>query len=171
MKLTSMTKFVLQEKEKFSKLGKENYDNTCLVKSYDIVFKYAEFMCQRLELGMFVPCDEEGNVLKEITEPNKSDYWSDNDTVFSAELYRNNLEEFKKYKKAKEKVLFEGFSLGEYSNGTQYIRQLSKYVIINEIIYDDHQDHAPRTTQDTVESILEYMNPELTPYALKQIGL
>lgn len=170
MKLISMTSFI-EEQEKFI-LATEHGS----VKDWDRVYvqrtiSYCRFLRQPLTLGMFVPVDEDGNVLKEITEPNKSDYWSDNDTVFSAELYRNNLDEFKNYQKAKEKVLFEGFSLGEYSNRTQYIRQLSKYIIINGIIYDDHQDCAPRPTQNTIESILEYMNPELTPSALKQIGL
>ena len=31
-------------------------------------FKYASFLKQPLELWMFVPCDEEGNVLKQCSE-------------------------------------------------------------------------------------------------------
>ncbi len=166
MKLISMTEFVLQEKENV-----EFHMNDTVLETGRLmqkVFKYAEFLRQPLTLGMFVPCDEDGNILKEITEPNKSDYWSDNDTVFSAELYRNNLEEFKKYQKAKEKVLFEGFcyKFNIDANGKKW-----EYVK-NEF---PHVFSFDQLKSNTVESLLtrfkeEYMI-ELTPSALKQIGL
>lgn len=54
MKLISMTDYVLEQKDKVlnSELG-------------IIAYNYAQFLKQPLELWMFVPCDENGNVLEE----------------------------------------------------------------------------------------------------------
>lgn len=54
MKLISMTDFVIQQRSElmFKELGK-----ACC--------KYADFLKQPLKLEMFVPCDEDGNVLSE----------------------------------------------------------------------------------------------------------
>lgn len=68
MKLISMTDFVLEQRG----------DN----------LKYAQFLKQSLNLGMFVPCDLEGNVLQ------------DPGLIPSYEL--------QEYRKYKERVLFEG---------------------------------------------------------------
>lgn len=167
MKLISMTSFI-EEQEKFIPATEHGS-----VKDWDRVYvqrtiSYCRFLRQPLTLGMFVPVDEEGNVLELPKCFGKAGGWNCGCSEALMQLCTDKTNE---YRKSKEKVLFEGFSLGEYSNRTQYIRQLSKYIIINGIIYDDHQDCAPRPTQNTIESILEYMNPELTPSALKQIGL
>lgn len=170
MKLISMTEFVLNEKQKFSELGKGNYDNSSLAKSYDIVIRYAEFLRQPLTLGMFVPVNEEGKVLHEITEPNKSDYWSDDDTVFSAELYRNNLDELKKYNNAKEKVLFDGFSLIksdiETLNHTTFIENEKGEQVGHNKSWEDEWNLYGVSVEDLIGFDLE-----LTPSALKQIQL
>ena len=72
MKLISMTDFVLQ-------------DNGNILN-----MEYANFLKQTLELGMFVTCDEEGNILD------------------SSDQFRSCGKGFV-YGQAKEKVLFEGF--------------------------------------------------------------
>ena len=54
----------------------------------DLVLNYATFLKQPLELWMFVPCDEDGNVLIEPIGQNPI-YWS------------------REYQKAKERCLFE----------------------------------------------------------------
>jgi hypothetical protein len=77
-KLISMTDFVL-EKNKAEEVTRESYIE-CR--------NYANFLKQPLTLGMFVPCDENGNVLEE-KKPFQDDYH--------------------KFQQAKERVIFEGF--------------------------------------------------------------
>lgn len=87
MKLISMTDFVLEQK-KNSFYGQ--------IESSEILQRienYAEFLKQPLTLGIFVPCDEQGNFLKE------PDY-----TIYAGSFVFE--DECKAYGKAKEKVLF-----------------------------------------------------------------
>lgn len=67
-------------------------------KATNEIFSYANFLNQPLTLGMFVPCDEDGNVLE---EPKGTDL---NSSFFEMQVDYN-LE--KKYKQAKDKVLFD----------------------------------------------------------------
>ena len=60
---------------------------------------YDDFLEQPLKLEMFVPCDEEGDILEEPTNYEKR--LLNMMTEYNDEVYR--------YKQAKEKVLFEGF--------------------------------------------------------------
>ena len=92
MKIISMTDFVL-DKQRF----KEDSD-TAIFK----VTNYAKFLKQPLELWMFVPCDENGNVLEDI---------------IGNGMIHNYSEKVKQYEQAKDKVLFEGF---EYDNKMEY---------------------------------------------------
>ncbi|WP_445720432.1 hypothetical protein [Flavobacterium sp.] len=90
MKLISMTDFVL---DKYKNAPLEDYDqvNETFINS---VIKYAEFLKQPLKLEMFVPCDEDGNILEEPDQEFELTFW-DYSTKMS------------KYEQAKEKVLFE----------------------------------------------------------------
>ena len=89
MKLISMTSFVLEiEKQPYVEGTK-----------YKDLVNYAKFLKQPLKLEMFVPCDEDGDILEEPEYyeqrlPNMM-------TEYNDEIYR--------YEQAKEKVLFEGF--------------------------------------------------------------
>lgn len=69
---------------------------------------YANFLDQILNLGMFVPCDLDGNVLDSTysTEPDRNDYF--NDEGGNLELYHHNMKLWREYKEAKKRVLFEG---------------------------------------------------------------
>ena len=53
MKLISMTDFVLQQ-------------DITDIKQRDSIVKYANFLKQPLKLEMFVPCDEDGNVISKF---------------------------------------------------------------------------------------------------------
>lgn len=101
MKLISMTDFVLEQTELYKEDKLSVFDFALRVK------KYAQFLKEPLKLEMFVPCDDNGSVLEHpIYTTNHSD-----------ECYCKGCEEETKrcsdlqdqYKKAKEKVLFEGF--------------------------------------------------------------
>lgn len=79
MKLISMTDFILEQEAKLEKSYK------VAEKAIESIFRYANFLKQPLTLGMFVPCDKNGNVLNE------------------------KICDYNKYHQAKECVLFEGF--------------------------------------------------------------
>ena len=137
MKLISMTNFVLEEDKK--RHIDEEYTSFDFM---DSVTKYASFLKQPLELGMFIPVDEDGNVLKEP----KKEYYSNEE--LAKDYFR---QDWIEYVRAKEKVLFEGFKyIGErhvgagkiviglgYKNGIhQTIEDLvmyhkSKYLILS----------------------------------------
>jgi hypothetical protein len=92
-KLISMTDYVLHKNR-----VKEDSD-TAIFK----VTNYANFLKQPLELWMFVPCDENGNV-SEIPKAIHGDIGNI--------IYRNL---FNKYRQAKKRCLFDGFDLRDYN--------------------------------------------------------
>ena len=94
MKLISMTDFVLNQKQSES-FNEKTFINEALI-SLEKIRNYANFLKQPLNLGMFVPCDEDEDILEEPKDyeqrlPNMM-------TEYNDEVYR--------YKQAKEKVLF-----------------------------------------------------------------
>ena len=123
MKLISMTDFVLEQ----VKLLKTQENN--ILQFRNNITNYANFLKQPLKLEMFVPCDDNGNFLK----------------LPEVCICADECSLCKKYKKAKEKVLFEGFDLST-----------SKF----------HCDRKDRT--------IEYFTSfdiELTPNAIKKLEL
>ena len=69
------------------------------------IYNYATLLKQPLKLEMFVPCDEDGNVLE---EPKIEEEYVDEHTTQIFAQYQYDLD------KAKEKVLFEGFKIYDY---------------------------------------------------------
>lgn len=93
-KLISMTNFVENTKLEVSKV--KETDSKVLYASYlSDIFNYADFLKQPLTLGMFVPCDEKGNI---INEPYNDGI---NDQYYNSAIDA--------YNEAKSRVLFEGF--------------------------------------------------------------
>jgi len=86
MKLISMVEFVLQ-------MGL--HSTSMMEKGMIMCNKYANFLSQPLELWMFVPCDEEGNVLEELSKINGTR------KVFEWNLLKE------QYQAARERCLFE----------------------------------------------------------------
>jgi len=133
-KLVSMVDFVLNE-QRF----KED-DAVCNFR----ITNYAHFLSQKLTLGMFVPTDENGNVLK--------DPWAtDNDAGSEKEIEQIN------YNNAKSKVLFEGCK-AENRTGSYW----SVYAPEDKIIWVQWNDSK------TIESLI-YTELTLTETATKQI--
>ena len=139
-RLISMVDFVLEN-------AKQPYVEGT---KYKDLVNYAKFLKQPLKLEMFVPCDEDGDILDEPEDyelrlPNMM-------TEYNDEVYR--------YKQAKSKVLFEGFKI----NGNYIYYGHFMVCLISEIeLY-------------TVESLLNHFIPEteevqLTESAIKQIEL
>lgn len=85
-KLISMTEYVLQK-------AASGMDSNKLA---SMVVSYAAFLKQPLQLWMFIPCDEEGNILKIIP--------------FIEHRQGSNFEwlQHEKFREAKDKVIFNG---------------------------------------------------------------
>lgn len=102
MKLISMTEFVLEQKRPIPSADLHEADY--YQQEYEVLEKvcnYANFLNQPLTLGMFVPCDEDGNVFE---EPNINDFKSEPFcTTGNCQAYRDEIEI---YQQAKDKVLF-----------------------------------------------------------------
>ena len=152
MKLISMTDFVLEAKEN----GGYTYNSNQL--RY-----YAELLKQPLTLGMFVPCDEDGNSLE---EPKESNY---NLGDIHAGYYRKDLT---KYQQAKERVLFEGFEIHNRHNVIN--RGLGIVIVFSGIIsilIDGNNGLGGFSKNDATIEDLVILYLTLTETAIKQIGL
>ncbi len=114
--LISMTDFVLGD------------EIECLDEGNFIrVIEYAKFLKQPLELWMFVPCDEYGNILKIIP-------FKDHEQGSNFEFLQHHY-----YDKAKDKCLFEGFRIEKYTLTNDIIglgQALTLYSDIESLITD-----------------------------------
>ena len=138
MKLISMTDFVLEN-------AKQPYVEGT---KYKDLVNYAKFLKQPLKLEMFVPCDEDGNII--------SKFYSEKENTKNLTFSQLS----NQYQIAETKVLFVGFKI----NGNYIYYGHFMVCLISEIeLY-------------TVESLLNHFIPEteevqLTESALKQIRL
>lgn len=135
MKLITLSEFILKKDKQIRKGSSDVYDFTMSVTDY------ALFLQRPLELGMFVPCDEYGDVLK---HPN---YIKGNR---SADLYNLKMYE---YLDAKDKVLFEveGFE--------QNVGEEKQYFNVLKNVYNN------------IESFIDYEDFKLTQTALEESRL
>lgn len=154
MKLISMTDFVLDEIKSMVEESKGHIPSA--EKKYiRLTSLYAKFLKQPLTLGMFVPCDEDGNIIEEpMYDPANAQY-------YESHLYA--------YHNAKDRVLFEGFyiqtNFSKKENKTyRYVRNKFPHVFSIE-----------QLERNTVESLLtgykKHLSIILTQSAIKQIGL
>lgn len=158
MKLISMTDFVLGYSQN-SKTGYEAGYNALV--GLRIFKNYAQFLKQPLTLGMFVPCDEDGNVLDSPRNANKDSLAYD----WLHEQYR-----YKEaiYQQAKERVLFERFSVKRFidkDNPCYVVSNGENEVTFHIGLYTFSKgvDFA-KTIED-----LTHIQPTLTQTAIKQI--
>jgi len=134
--LISMTDFVLSDE--WTALNELNFIR---------VIEYANFLKQPLELWMFVPCNDNGNVLKEP------------DADYYMMITRN---EISKYQQAKERCLFDVECI-DISNG------VFKGLKFGSIEYNTTTKRFFYGCK-IVEDLIEY-NIQLTKTAEKLIGL
>lgn len=164
MELISMTDFVLDQLGNEDKGGHMNYHDSLKV------LNYAKLLKQPLKLEMFVPCDEEGNVLEKPIPPK---YFDPTEPV-PEEVEQ----EFYDYDKAKEKVLFEGFEIFDdmyHSTKRRFVRNKSKILIS---VYNRFQYHDGKIKETNplfinhkdIEDLIKY-DLTLTPSAIKLLNL
>lgn len=151
MKLISMTDFVLDQEKVIPSELNTNPMSDCDRLFVRRVIGYGRFLKQPLKLEMFVPCDDKGNVLE--------------NPICQVEL--------EQYRKAKEKVLFEGF---------ECIKECDDYLCLTHenitIYYNiEEQIFILDDNDDTVLAYIEclcndfnytYRYTTLTPNATKQ---
>lgn len=102
-KLIAMTDFVLEQEFTIEVQSLTNQWGS-RVSRYNKIMSYAKFIKQPLELGMFVPCDEDGNVLE---EPDNHEFYMNNFKGEFNDYYSQSYE----YQQAKERCLFEGLEI------------------------------------------------------------
>lgn len=148
-RLINMTDFVLE-------VNKGNEEDIFV--DYSKIINYAQFLKKPLNLGMFVPCDLEGN---ELTYPIYNTNHSDDCYCRKCEEETKRCESQKeKYEKAQERVLFkdiniirnkENFFIIEPKKGTVFLRILKT------------------NTKTNVESLFRLLTDiELTESGIKQ---
>ena len=143
IKLLSMTDFVLQEEKK----GMQNTDRHL---RFERILRYVKFLKQPLKLEMFVPCDEDGNVLD--SEPCSLGMFSEGNPFYDTYLKDLNV-----WQKAKEKVLFEGFTFKKETKDS--------YFLLEEGIYT----HVlTKIRPITIENLVGMDKLTLTESAIKQ---
>ena len=136
--LIPMTDFVLRINEIEKEI--DQFFDSWRMKQLRIIENYAKFLKQPLKLEMFVPCDEDGNVLAEPKIPHT--FASENSDLY-IEKWKSETEIFNK---AKEKVLFENAS----------IREINYFVNHFQTIEDLLQSRGGKTlklTQTALDSI------------------
>ena len=141
MKLISMTSFVLQR-------------DITDIKQRDSIVKYANFLKQPLKLEMFVPIDQNGNILEEPKMIEKQ-------LGFEEVEIDYDYAEVEVYKKAKEKVLFEGIEFRK-NGGVNFLT-------IKEDTFAFF-DFNVKFKNLTIEYLIQY-DLQLTENAVKQIGI
>ena len=167
MKLISMTAFVLQFDKPVGYFEDQSDFLNCQVDYMSKVMNYAQFLKQPLNLGMFFPCDEDGDILDEPRDyeqrlPNMM-------TEYNDEVYR--------YKQAKEKVLFKGFDLNQKDLSklenifclTKEYFQISFFTKEKGCFMDNLKTNKTYEIK-TIEDLIQF-ELELTESAIKQTGL
>ncbi|WP_415326238.1 hypothetical protein [Chryseobacterium sp. MMS23-Vi53] len=153
-----MTDFVI---EYYSNEGYADLQTLNLMKNY------ANLLRKPLTLGMFVPVDSSGNILK---EPKNYDSWKSlehNRKKANEDTPEESLNEYKLYQKAKRKCIFEGFKLAY--NGYSVVRIEASYNPAIELSFTKN-DLLPQTFTD-VESLLQFDEIYLNNTGLKKIGI
>lgn len=154
MKLISMTDFVLREQNRLiqaSNARLKEFSSQYL----DRIFNYANFLKQSLKLEMFVPCDEDGDTLQ---EPEEFKEWMNSDHYFNAS--ESITHQCRMYKKALEKVLFDGFILHEKRSSSEY------YFLLQDGIYCFTV--KKEKSNKTIENLIGNEIIKLTDSATKQ---
>ncbi|UZT98082.1 hypothetical protein ODZ84_00490 [Chryseobacterium fluminis] len=157
-KLIPMTAFVI---EYYSNEGYADLQTLNMMKNY------ANFLKKPLTLGMFIPVDSHGTLLKE-----PKNYASWNALKHNREAVPNEnesmlFEEYKRFQKAEKKCLFKGFTM-EY-NGYSLIRIAASYNRAIELTFNTN-DLKCKNFED-IESLTVLNDIYLDTAALKIIGI
>ncbi|SDI21442.1 hypothetical protein SAMN05421846_10563 [Chryseobacterium taeanense] len=128
---------------------------------------YATFLKKPLTLGMFVPVDSKGQILK---EPKNYTSWNSlehNRKGTEKNLDSSVFEEYKIYQKAEKKCLFEGFKIAY--NGYSVVRITTTYDESIELSFNKNEMTFQKFKD--VESLTQFDEIYLNTNALKKLGI
>lgn len=157
-KLIPMTDFVLEY------YSHEGYADLQTLK---LMNNYATFLKKPLTLGMFVPVDSKGQILK---EPKNYTSWNSlehNRKGTEKNLDSSVFEEYKIYQKAEKKCLFEGFKIAY--NGYSVVRITTTYDESIELSFNKNEMTFQKFKD--VESLTQFDEIYLNTNALKKLGI
>ena len=159
IKLQSMTDFIESKKPNLQYLGKSSVSEiqNHINETYTLFFKYCNFLKQPLQLGFFVPCDENGNVL----EPLKGCCLGLDCGCMGMPVNVGSTEEMNEVLEAESKVLFKGFEIRD--KGNFYFVERKESTLFRRVLN--------KNTKSTIEDLLIWGNVELAETAIKQIGI
>ena len=148
MKLTSMKDFVLEQRKlQFEDSGDESKIadewSEFMASKLDRIEDYANFLNQPVTLGMFVPCDEEGNTLR---EPNSFNRYTNDKHGFGTNNWVKSCE---KWEQANNVILFD----------------------FNKVFFEFIKGAVESSSNLTIEWLVNEVVCTLTPAAIKQIEL
>lgn len=149
-----MTDFVIEQTEILIK-GCDGYKPTAYNHYINTTTRYAKFLKQKIELWMFIPCrlgEGEWIPLEQPEGTNLDNSFFEMITDYSKEVA---------WELAKECCLFEGFEIRD--KGNFYFLEKKESALWYRIL--------KRDSDTTIEDLLKFSNVELTPTAIKQIGL
>jgi len=117
---------------------------------------YDSFLLQKLEIWMFIPCKLVDGVWVVLEEPTET-----HETIF------HDSESLKGYQEAKERCLFDGFDITNFTKGIKKTINLDNTV---HVFYYENFQWNKAIGISTIEDLIKY-NLELTQTAKKQIGI
>lgn len=180
-KLIPMTDFVLHSYKK-GNMKEEFYGHCCIKKDIKLdilislktfvlnleptrkqIENYANFLDMKLELGHFVPTDENGNYWKYPPTQEEWD-WATRDSMEAEQSFKQ--KEYY-YQKAKEKVLFKGFEVETQSVTSKLKGDFLIFTKTNEIIGHKVGEKWIFKPYIKCEDLIQYQI-ELTENAIKQ---
>jgi len=144
----SMVEYVL-DKQRFSEIDSIAVFN---------ITNYADFLSKKLELWMFVACDENGNVLE---EPQKI-----SDKNWSEEQLSDWAHDCKEYQTALSKVIFEGFEIENIGTTTIWLENGKHNICFT----DRGKVNFNGADIKTIEDLIPY-NLEIKESVAKELGL
>ncbi|GAA5097901.1 hypothetical protein GCM10023210_33420 [Chryseobacterium ginsengisoli] len=137
------------------------------LQTLSLMNNYANLLKKELVLGMFVPVDSAGNILK---EPKNYEAWKSlahNSKRRETDSDNESFEEHKSYQKAERKCLFEGFKIAY--NGYSVVRIVASYNDSIELSFNKN-DKTFQNFKD-IESLTHFDEIYLNNAALKKIGI
>jgi hypothetical protein len=123
MKLQSMTDYVLEQEIKGLEPQSIMLQLDSRARRFTNCLKYAKFLKQPLELWMFVPCGDDGDILENPscnTSCDPSDFSEDGKCGINGCYAQEN-----NYQKAKERCLLEGFKINQIENPIEYSKSIT----------------------------------------------
>ena len=128
-----MTDFVLRINEIEKEI--DQFFDSWRMKQLRIIENYAKFLKQPLKLEMFVPCDDDGNILE---NPDETIYKEKDKECYGWDMID--------YEKAKEKVLFENPSIREINYFINHFQKI-------EDLFHSRGGKTLKLSQTTLDSI------------------